>query len=172
MQDFPGGPVAQTPHFQCREPRFNPWSGNQIPHAPTKDPCATMKTQCSPTNKQKYFYRKKKSDEATEKCDINQQNSKKQKAKWNKYRGKSYPVCMLSCCHVCPFTTPWTAVCQVPLSMNFSRQGYWRGWQEAIRHSDKALREIREHTGNHTKWCWEEKEGQGIREKLSDMGDK
>ena len=35
---LPGGPVAQTPHFQGRGPRFNPWSGNQIPHAPTKDP--------------------------------------------------------------------------------------------------------------------------------------
>ena len=26
--DFPGGPVAKTPRFQCRVPRFNPWSGN------------------------------------------------------------------------------------------------------------------------------------------------
>ena len=26
----------------------------------------------------------------------------------------------------CPtLTTPWTAACQVPLSMEFSRQGYW-----------------------------------------------
>ena len=24
----PGGPVAETPHSQCRGPRFNPWSGN------------------------------------------------------------------------------------------------------------------------------------------------
>ena len=27
-KDFPGGPVAKTPCSQCREPRFNPWSGN------------------------------------------------------------------------------------------------------------------------------------------------
>ena len=26
--DFPGGPVAKTPHPQCRGPRFHPWSGN------------------------------------------------------------------------------------------------------------------------------------------------
>ena len=27
-QDFLGGPVARTPHSQCRGPRFDPWSGN------------------------------------------------------------------------------------------------------------------------------------------------
>ena len=27
-RDFPGGPVAKTPHSQCRGPGFNPWSGN------------------------------------------------------------------------------------------------------------------------------------------------
>ena len=26
--DFPGGPVAKTPHSQCRGPGFNPWPGN------------------------------------------------------------------------------------------------------------------------------------------------
>ena len=26
--DFPGGPVAKIPCFQCRWPRFNPWLGN------------------------------------------------------------------------------------------------------------------------------------------------
>ena len=26
--DFPGGPVVKTPHFQCRGPGFDPWSGN------------------------------------------------------------------------------------------------------------------------------------------------
>ena len=26
--DFPGGPVAKTQSFQCRGPRFNPWSGS------------------------------------------------------------------------------------------------------------------------------------------------
>ena len=25
--DFPGGPVAKTPCFPCRGPRFNAWSG-------------------------------------------------------------------------------------------------------------------------------------------------
>lgn len=25
---FPGGPVAKTPHSQCREPRCDPWSAN------------------------------------------------------------------------------------------------------------------------------------------------
>ena len=35
--DFPGGPVAKTPHSQCRGPGFDPWSGIQIPHATTKD---------------------------------------------------------------------------------------------------------------------------------------
>ena len=35
-QDFPGCPVAKTPNSQCRGSRFNPWSGNEIPHAATK----------------------------------------------------------------------------------------------------------------------------------------
>ena len=26
------------------------------------------------------------------------------------------------------FATLWTVVCQAPLSMGFSRQGYWKGW--------------------------------------------
>ena len=26
--DFPGGPMAKTPHSQCRGPRFNPWLAN------------------------------------------------------------------------------------------------------------------------------------------------
>ena len=34
-------------------------------------------------------------------------------------------VCVLS--HVRLFVTPWTVVCQVPLSMGFSRQDYWSG---------------------------------------------
>ena len=25
---FPGGPVSKTPRIQCREPGFDPWSGN------------------------------------------------------------------------------------------------------------------------------------------------
>ena len=35
-QDFHSGPVAKTPHSQCRRPGFNPWSGNCIPQATAK----------------------------------------------------------------------------------------------------------------------------------------
>ena len=28
QRDFPGGPVAKTPHSQYRDPGFNPWPGN------------------------------------------------------------------------------------------------------------------------------------------------
>ena len=38
FKDFPGGVVAKTPCSQSREPGFHPWSGNQTPHAATKDP--------------------------------------------------------------------------------------------------------------------------------------
>ena len=27
FEDLLGGPVAKTPHFQCRGPGFDPWSG-------------------------------------------------------------------------------------------------------------------------------------------------
>ena len=27
-ETFPGGPVVETPGFQCRSVGFNPWSGN------------------------------------------------------------------------------------------------------------------------------------------------
>ena len=27
IRDFPGGPVAKTPHSQCRGLGFDPWSG-------------------------------------------------------------------------------------------------------------------------------------------------
>ena len=50
---FPGGPVAKTSCSQSREPRFYPWSRNQIPYTTTtkshmpqqtvKMPCATAK---------------------------------------------------------------------------------------------------------------------------------
>ena len=33
--NFPSGPVAKTPLSQCRRLRFNPWSGNEMPHAAT-----------------------------------------------------------------------------------------------------------------------------------------
>ena len=46
-RDFPGGPVAKTPHSQCRGPRFNPLSENLIPHAATKDPaCHNKDPRC------------------------------------------------------------------------------------------------------------------------------
>ena len=38
LQGFPGGPVAKAPRSQCRGHRFDPWSGNLIPHVTTKDP--------------------------------------------------------------------------------------------------------------------------------------
>ena len=36
-------------------------------------------------------------------------------------------VCVKSLSHVRLFTTPWTVAHQAPLSMGFSRQGYWSG---------------------------------------------
>ena len=35
--DFSSGLAAKTPCGQCRGPRFDPWSENQIPHAATKN---------------------------------------------------------------------------------------------------------------------------------------
>ena len=49
--DFPGGSVAKTQSSQYRGHRFSPRSGNQIPHATTKE--AVAKTWCSQINK--YF---------------------------------------------------------------------------------------------------------------------
>ena len=34
---MPGGPVVKIPCSQCRGPGFDPWSGNEIPCATTKD---------------------------------------------------------------------------------------------------------------------------------------
>ena len=51
--DFPGGPVDQTRSPQCRGPRFDPWSGNKIPHAAMKTENATTKIQHSQINKDK-----------------------------------------------------------------------------------------------------------------------
>ena len=37
-------------------------------------------------------------------------------------------ICMHACSsHIRLFVTPWTVACQAPLSMEFSRQGYWSG---------------------------------------------
>ena len=69
-RDFPGGPVAGTLSAPCRGPRFDPWSGNQIPRAATKSlytaikkkkkiPCATTKTSAAKLIDQfKFFYLK------------------------------------------------------------------------------------------------------------------
>ena len=32
-ENFHGGPVAKTVHSQCKGAGFDPWSGNQLPHA-------------------------------------------------------------------------------------------------------------------------------------------
>ena len=37
--DFSGGLEAKTLSSQCRGHRFDPWSGNCIPHATTKTQC-------------------------------------------------------------------------------------------------------------------------------------
>ena len=36
-------------------------------------------------------------------------------------------MCVCVCVCVCVFATPWTVTHQDPLSMEFSRQEYWRG---------------------------------------------
>ena len=45
-------------------------------------------------------------------------------------------ACALS--HVQPFPTPWTAARQAALSMEFSRQEYWRG--VAISYPDSGIK--------------------------------
>ena len=51
FRDFVAGPLAKT--SQCRGPRFDPWSENEIPHAATKmeDPGAASKTWHHQINK-------------------------------------------------------------------------------------------------------------------------
>ena len=43
---------------------------------------------------------------------------------WTWLSNSSFIVCFH---HVWFFATPWTVACQAPLSMEFSRQGYWSG---------------------------------------------
>ena len=38
LRAFPGGPGAETPCSLHNGPGFDPWSGNQTPHAAIKDP--------------------------------------------------------------------------------------------------------------------------------------
>ena len=68
FRDFPGGPMAKTPCSHCRQPRFDPWSGNQavtcrnwvhMPHRISKTQHAATKTWYSQVNK--YFKKKKPS---------------------------------------------------------------------------------------------------------------
>ena len=49
-KDFPGDSLAKTPHSQCRGPRFNPYSGNEIPCVATKSSHVTTKTWHSQIN--------------------------------------------------------------------------------------------------------------------------
>ena len=37
-------------------------------------------------------------------------------------------TCVICCCCMSLFSTPWTVACQAPLSMGFSRQEYWSGF--------------------------------------------
>ena len=49
-------------------------------------------------------------------------------AQINSWGWKAWKECVLSCFNGVPLcATLWTVACQVPLSMEFSRQGYWRG---------------------------------------------
>ena len=48
--DFPGGPVAKTLRSQCKGPRIDPWSENQIPQATAKSSHASTKTRQSQIN--------------------------------------------------------------------------------------------------------------------------
>ena len=41
--DFPDGPVVKTPCSQYKGTGFDPWAGNQILHAASKSPHATVK---------------------------------------------------------------------------------------------------------------------------------
>ena len=35
--------MAKIPHSQCREPRFNPWPENEIPHSTTMGLCTSQR---------------------------------------------------------------------------------------------------------------------------------
>ena len=57
LWEFHGGPVAKTPHSQCRDPEFDPQSGSWIPHASTKhlhaaakDPACRNEDLAQPNN--------------------------------------------------------------------------------------------------------------------------
>ena len=50
-RDCPGGPVTETPHSQCRGPRFDPWLGTRSHMPQLKIPHTRTKTWCSQINK-------------------------------------------------------------------------------------------------------------------------
>ena len=52
LKGFPGGPVAKTLCSQYKEPRFDPWSGNWIPHAATK--CLHVATESSQATAERF----------------------------------------------------------------------------------------------------------------------
>ena len=52
LEDFSGGPVVGTLLFQCRGPRFYPWSGTR-PHRPQLKSCMPQLKQTKPTNQPK-----------------------------------------------------------------------------------------------------------------------
>ena len=61
--DFPGGPVSKTLCSQCRGPKFDPWSGNWISHAitknwhtATKDPTYHNKKKKKEKERTTYYY--------------------------------------------------------------------------------------------------------------------
>ena len=106
---LPTSPVAKTPSFQHRGPRFILGQGTRSHMLQQKILCVATKTQHSQINNfllNKFF---KKEDE----CSKN---------------ARYYKVCCgaLSLSHVQLFATPWTVARQAPLSMEFSRQ-YWSG---------------------------------------------
>ena len=60
MQDFLVVQWLRLHTSKAGGPGSTPGQGTRFHTPQVKIPCATMKTQCSPTNRQKYFYRKKK----------------------------------------------------------------------------------------------------------------
>ena len=55
-RDFPGGPVAKSPCSQNRDPGFDPWSGNLIPHAATESLQAVTKDPACGNEVQRPMY--------------------------------------------------------------------------------------------------------------------
>ena len=58
---------------------------------------------------------------------IHYKNKNKKKIKQKKKKENKVRVKVKSLSHVRIFATQWTAACQVPLSMGFSRQEHWSG---------------------------------------------